>query len=60
MFNEKYVPTEKDDSLISGKSEKSKRKKPKKGNGVLFNRDFLEEHGYDELDDLSKLFPQKD
>src|SRR5699024_10584224 len=60
LFNEKYVPTEKDDSLISGKSEKSKRKKPKKGNGVLFNRDFLEEHGYDELDDLSKLFPQKD
>ncbi len=69
LFNEKYVPTEEDDSLISGsyvlvdgKAVKAGSNTPSefvKGDGLAFNPAFLKENGYDELDDISQLFPDK-
>src|SRR5699024_5378977 len=46
LFNAKCVPTKVDDSLIS------------KNGKLVFNPAFLKRHGYDQLDDLSMLFPR--
>ncbi|ALX48376.1 transglycosylase domain-containing protein [Lentibacillus amyloliquefaciens] len=69
LFNAKYVPTEVDDSLISGgsyvtvdgKSVQAGSKTPQEfveGDGLTFNPEFLERKGYDQLSDLSMLFPR--
>ncbi|HLR73876.1 MAG TPA: transglycosylase domain-containing protein [Virgibacillus sp.] len=68
LFNVKFVPTEKDDSLISGsyvmvdgKAVVAGPNTPKefvKGDGLMFNPEFLKRHGYDKLSDLSMLFPR--
>ena len=76
IYDAKYVPTKKDDSLIgqSGKTRlvlvKGKEvvagdKTPSeftfsgKSSRYAFNPDFLKENGYDDLDDLSELFPRR-
>lgn len=68
LFNEKFVPTEKDDSLISGnqvlvdgKSVKAGSNTPSEftnGNGVTFNPEWLKRNGFDKLSDLSVLYPR--
>lgn len=69
IFNKKYVPDEKDDSLIAvGGSAEIKSSSlitapntPReyiRGRGIMFNPEFLEQNGYDELDDLSQLYPR--
>lgn len=70
LFNAKFVPTEVDDSLISGsyttvngKSVAAGPKTPKefvKGDGLAFNPEFLKENGYDKVSNISQLFPIKD
>src|SRR5690625_3827407 len=70
LFNAKFVPTEVDDSLISGsyttvngKSVAAGSKTPKefvKGDRLAFNPEFLKENGYDKVSDISQLFPNKD
>lgn len=68
LFNVKYVPTQKDDSLISGsfvtvngKAVAAGPNTPKEfingsGSGFAFNPEFLKRHGYDRLGDLSLLY----
>src|SRR5699024_2785826 len=46
IYNAKFVPTETDDSLISS------------GGGIAFNPEWLKRNGYDNLSDLSILFPR--
>src|SRR5690625_3895511 len=68
LFNSKFVPTEVDDSLITGsyvnvdgKSVVAGSKTPTEfiqGNGLTFNPEFLKRNGYDKLSDKSLLFPQ--
>ncbi|TFJ92570.1 transglycosylase domain-containing protein [Lentibacillus salicampi] len=68
LFNEKYVPTEEDDSLIKGsyvkvdgKAVTADEKTPKEfveGDGLRFNPEFLKRNDYDKLSDLSILFPR--
>ncbi|GGK05455.1 hypothetical protein GCM10007063_29810 [Lentibacillus kapialis] len=68
LFNSKYVPTEKDDSLtrgsyvmVNGKAVAAGDKTPKgfvEGNGLTFNPEFLKRNGYNKLGDLSVLFPR--
>lgn len=68
LFNEKFVPTEVDDSLISGSyvtvNGKSVIAGPNtptefvKGDGLTFNPEFLKRKGYDKLSDLTQLFPR--
>lgn len=68
IFNAKYVPTKEDDSLIKGtyvmideKAVLAGENTPKEfteGDGITFNPEFLEREGYDELDDLTKLYPR--
>ncbi|HLR08422.1 MAG TPA: transglycosylase domain-containing protein [Bacillota bacterium] len=70
LFNSEYVPTEKDDSLmkgsfvmIDGKAIAADPDTPEEfveGDGIVFNPKFLKRHGYDQLDDISQLFPQTD
>ncbi len=48
LFNEKFVPTKTDNSLKKNKDGK-----------IIFNPEFLKKNGYDKLDDISVLFPQK-
>ncbi|ASN07340.1 penicillin-binding protein [Virgibacillus necropolis] len=70
LFNAKYVPTETDDSLITGsyvlvdgKAVVAGPKTPQEfvnGNGLTFNPEFLKKNNYDRLNDLTKLFPAKD
>jgi len=67
LFNSKYVPTEKDDSLIrgssvmvNGKAVTPGDKTPKgfaEGSELTFNPEFLKRNGYNKLSDLSILFP---
>ncbi|GAA0429797.1 transglycosylase domain-containing protein [Lentibacillus halophilus] len=67
IFNAKYVPTEKDDSLMrgsfvmmDGKAVIAGANTPNEfveGDGITFNPDFLERKGYDQLNDLSALYP---
>ncbi|RDW16370.1 penicillin-binding protein [Oceanobacillus arenosus] len=67
LFNAKFVPTQRDDSLITGKqvivngrSVLAGAKTPAEfvqGNGLTFNPEFLKRNGYDRLSDLSLLFP---
>ncbi|TRM12970.1 penicillin-binding protein [Lentibacillus cibarius] len=67
IFNAKYVPTEKDDSLIrgsyvivDGKAVLAAENTPKEfveGDGITFNPEFLKRKGYDQLNDPSTLFP---
>ncbi|MFD2627861.1 transglycosylase domain-containing protein [Oceanobacillus kapialis] len=68
LFNEKYVPTEIDDSLISGssvivngKAVMAGSNTPDEfvtGDGLMFNPEFLERNNYDELEDLTQLYPR--
>ncbi len=68
IFNAKYVPTEKDDSLIrgsyvmvDGKAVIAGDNTPDEfieGDGITFNPEFLEQKGFDRLGDLSSLFPR--
>ncbi|WP_010532359.1 transglycosylase domain-containing protein [Lentibacillus jeotgali] len=69
LFNSKYVPTEEDNSLIRGGSYvmvdgnavAAGAKTPNEfveGNGLTFNPEFLKRKGYDQLGDLSILFPR--
>ncbi|WP_249872023.1 transglycosylase domain-containing protein [Oceanobacillus saliphilus] len=68
IFNSKFVPTEIDDSLITGnqvivdgKSVMAGPNTPSEfvvGNGLTFNPDWLARNGYDELSDLTKLYPR--
>ncbi|WP_077600910.1 transglycosylase domain-containing protein [Oceanobacillus sojae] len=62
LFDSRYVPTEKDNSLTKGS-----RLVPKssddgnsmsKGNGIMFNPDWLREEGYDNMSDFSMLYPR--
>src|SRR5699024_8903201 len=46
IYNAKYVPTETDDSLISS------------GSWLAFNPEWLKRNGYDNLSDLSILYPR--
>lgn len=67
LFNIKYVPTEEDDSLISGsyvtidgKAVLAGPRTPKefiKSDGFTFNPEFLKRYGYDELNDITELYP---
>lgn len=68
LFNAKYVPTKKDDSLISGtyimvdgKAVIAGPNTPKEftdGDGITFNPEFLKRMGYDKYNDISVLFPR--
>ncbi|GAB3792032.1 transglycosylase domain-containing protein [Virgibacillus kimchii] len=68
IFNEKYVPTEEDDSLISGNTVMvdgnavvagpDTPSEFVEGDGLAFNPDFLERMGWDELSDLTQLYPR--
>src|SRR5699024_10989308 len=69
IFNSKFVPEKKDDSLIkggntvkvNGKTVAAGSKTPKEfvpGKGLSFNPDFLKRKNYDRFDDLSVLFPR--
>ncbi|MFC2948670.1 transglycosylase domain-containing protein [Virgibacillus sediminis] len=70
LFNEKYVPTETDDSLIrgnsvqvNGRSVEADSNTPKEfinSNGLAFNPEFLEENGYDQLNSIRELYPRTD
>ncbi|AXI09721.1 penicillin-binding protein [Oceanobacillus zhaokaii] len=67
LFNAKFVPTQRDDSLITGrqvivngKSVLAGAKTPAEfvqGDGLTFNPEFLKRNGYDRLSDLTQLFP---
>ena len=68
LFNAKYVPTETDDSLISGNivmvdgnavvAGPDTPGEFVEGDGLAFNPDFLERMGWDELSDLTQLYPR--
>lgn len=69
IFNKKFVPTEEDDSLmkgsfvrVNGQSVIAGDKTPSEfveGDGLTFNPEFLKDNGYDELDDITKLYPRQ-
>lgn len=73
IFNEEYVPTKKDDSLIGGSMPLVKidgdyviahNNTPsefisRSSGGIMFNPEFLKDMGYDKLDSLSSLIPRK-
>lgn len=69
IYYAKHAPTKKDDSLIqseyvtigettyvAGEATPSEFT----NEGIFFNPDYLEENGYDKLDDLSKLVPNNE
>lgn len=68
LFNEKFVPTEVDDSLIASGSSVEVQSSSVvgsdtpseyiEGEGIMFNPEFLERKGYDELNDLTQLYPR--
>ncbi|MGP4064791.1 transglycosylase domain-containing protein [Oceanobacillus sp. M65] len=68
LFNAKYVPTETDDSLVSGSSVIVNGKAvvagantPDEfvtGDGLMFSPEFLKRNGYDKLPDLTQLYPR--
>src|SRR5699024_6008467 len=66
LFNEEFVPAEEDDSIISADSVDSSSLIDSPGTlsefiqdeGYMFNPEFLERNGYDELNDLSQLYPR--
>ncbi|SFB36879.1 penicillin-binding protein [Lentibacillus halodurans] len=68
LFNAKHVPTEEDDSLIrgsyvmvNGRAVIAGENTPDEfveGDGLTFNPEFLERNGYDQVGDLSILFPR--
>jgi penicillin-binding protein 1B len=68
LFNEKFVPTETDDSLVSGSSVIVNGKAvvagantPDEfvtGDGLMFSPEFLKRNGYDKLPDLTQLYPR--
>ncbi|WP_373893087.1 transglycosylase domain-containing protein [Virgibacillus natechei] len=47
LFNEEFVPEETDDSLIR-----------RGGDGITFNPEFLERNNYDQLSDITELYPR--
>ncbi|MFC3040141.1 transglycosylase domain-containing protein [Virgibacillus xinjiangensis] len=68
LFNQKYVPTETDDSLVSGsyvevngRSVEAGSDTPGEfvdGNGLAFNPEFLKRNGYDQLNSVTQLYPR--
>lgn len=70
IFNAKYVPTKEDNSLIRGRYTIVDGKAVLAGDntpdefvqddGIAFNPEWLKENNYDELNDLSELFPNSD
>jgi penicillin-binding protein len=68
LFNAEHVPTEVDDSLISGNitmvdgnavvAGPDTPGEFVEGDGLAFNPDFLERMGWDELSDLTQLYPR--
>lgn len=69
IFNAKFVPSERDNSLttgayvmVDGKAVIAGSKTPQEfvnGDGLTFNPEFLKKNNYDRLNDLTKLFPIK-
>ncbi|MCF3943297.1 transglycosylase domain-containing protein [Oceanobacillus alkalisoli] len=67
LFNAKFVPTEVDNSLITGDQiiVNGKAVSPgpdtpgefAKGGGLMFNPEFLKEKGYDKIPDITQLIP---
>jgi len=67
LFNIAHVPTKEDESLLSGsyvmidgKAYVTGPNTPKefvKDDGYMFNPEFLKERGFDELDDISEIYP---
>src|SRR5699024_9057616 len=70
LFNIKYVPTEEDDSLVSGnyvmidgKAYLAGKNTPRefvRGAGYMFNKKCLEEKGYDKLNNIKEIYPLND
>ncbi|MDC3415783.1 transglycosylase domain-containing protein [Aquibacillus salsiterrae] len=70
LFNVKFVPKEKDDSLIKGRyvmiDNKAYIAGPNtpeefiKEDGIAFNPEWLKRNGYDKLDDLKDLIPSSE
>src|SRR5690625_3418917 len=68
LFNADHVPTEEDDSLISGNitmvdgnavvAGPDTPGEFVEGDGLAFKPEFLERMGWDELNDLTQLYPQ--
>jgi penicillin-binding protein len=68
LFHADHVPTEEDDSLISGNivmvdgnavvAGPDTPGEFVEGDGLAFNPDFLERMGWDELSDLTQLYPR--
>nr|WP_231784286.1 transglycosylase domain-containing protein [Lentibacillus sp. JNUCC-1] len=66
LFNAKYAPKEEDDSLVTGsyvmvdgRAVIAGPNTPQsfvKGDGVMFNPEFLKRKGYDKLDDLTDIY----
>ncbi|WP_430784739.1 transglycosylase domain-containing protein [Virgibacillus flavescens] len=70
IFNSKYAPSKTDNSLttgayvmVDGKAVLAGPSTPSEfvnGDGLTFNPEFLKENNFDQLNDLTKLFPSKD
>lgn len=70
LFNEKFVPTEEDDSLVrgdqlivDGRAVSAGSDTPSEfsnESGLMFNPAFLRENGYDELSDITQLIPNNE
>ncbi|OZU89694.1 penicillin-binding protein [Virgibacillus indicus] len=70
LFNAKFVPTQTDDSLmtgsyveVDGKAVIAGPNTPSEfveGDGLTFNPEFLKRNGYDRLSDITQLFPRID
>ncbi|QKY69716.1 transglycosylase domain-containing protein [Lentibacillus sp. CBA3610] len=68
LFNAEHVPTEEDDSLIRGSyvtvdgravaADSNTPDEFVEGDGLRFNPEFLQRNNYDQLSDLSTLFPR--
>ncbi|HLQ71590.1 MAG TPA: hypothetical protein VK142_07290, partial [Bacillota bacterium] len=66
LFNKEFVPEDEDDSIVSADSVKSSTLIDAPGtpseyirkSGYVFNPKFLKRNGYDELNDLSQLYPR--
>lgn len=70
LFNAKFVPTQVDNSLttgnhliVNGKAIMAGPNTPgefTKGNGLMFNPEFLRERGYDKLPDITQIIPKNE
>lgn len=64
LFDERYVPTEEDNSLTTGSrfvlQSDGDNSKLTRSNGIMFNPDWLKENGHDQLSDLTVLYPRSE